>query len=164
MNRLSPSRAQPLMETVGGWRGSVSALAPVLQRAPSDPENLCQLDVVFSDRTGEIAPALNPLSKVGDVTIEPFAGNVWGERVHARRMKSTSAQVGNEWEISYQRRNRHDSHGLRVDASPCPIKWAVCRSTQKPMTPRWRLEEEKKVGNEKSHLSWNLTGGTRTQR
>jgi len=40
------------METVGGWRGSVSALAPVLQRAPSDPEHLRQLDVVFSAQTG----------------------------------------------------------------------------------------------------------------
>jgi len=168
------------MKTVGRRLRGIPSLPPVLQRAPRDPENLRQLDVVFSDRTGlndgsrhalehdtfrsgEIAPALNPLREVGDVTIEPFAGNVWGESVHARRMKSTSAQVGNEWEISHLRKNRHDPQGLRVDASPCLVKWAVCRSTQKPKTPRWRLEEEKKVGNEKSDLSWNLTGGTRTQ-
>jgi hypothetical protein len=83
------------METVGDWWQRVSALASVLQRAPSDPENLRQLDVVFSAQTGlndgdrqapehdafrsgEMAPALNPLSEVGNVTIEPFAGNAWG--------------------------------------------------------------------------------------
>jgi hypothetical protein len=80
------------METVGGWRCGVSALSPVLQRAPSDPENLRQLDIVFSDRTGKIAPALNPLSEVGDVTIEPFAGHVWEECVHSQGSRSKTVE------------------------------------------------------------------------
>jgi hypothetical protein len=111
----------------------------------------------------EVGTSLNTLGKVGEVTGEQLAGNIGGESVHALRIESTSAQVGNGWEISHVLGKRHEQRGLHIDASPCLVDRAVCRSAQKQKTPRWRLEEGEKVGNEKSDLSWNLPGGAHTQ-
>jgi hypothetical protein len=85
--------------------------------------------------------------------------NIGGEGIHALRFESTSAQVGNGWEISHLLVKRYELRGLYMDASSCLVDRAVCRSAQKQKTPRWRLEEGEKVGNEKSDLSWNLIGG-----
>jgi hypothetical protein len=65
--------------------------------------------------------------------------------------------------MSHKLVKRHELRGLHMDASPCLVDRAVCRSAQKQRTPRWRLEEGEKVGNEKSDLSWNLPGGAQTQ-